>query len=165
MKTFRLLTAGLAALVFALLPIAPSWSAALTITAANVAWQDGPIRDGQVAGEAFSAGALVYLSASNTWLKAQDDGTAAEAGSLGLGVALSTADASGARVSIAVSGSTVSLGTGTAAVIYTNCDAAGGICPSTDNAGSTDKISIVGVGVGSNKLYIAPIYNSGSVIP
>ena len=48
---------------------------ALSITAANVAWVSGPVDHGCVAGEAFAAGAAVYLSASNTWLKAQCDGT------------------------------------------------------------------------------------------
>jgi hypothetical protein len=36
--------------------------AALSITAANVAWVSGPIDKDCIAGEAFNAGAIVYLA-------------------------------------------------------------------------------------------------------
>lgn len=165
MKSLRRFGATLLAVVALILaPVAPSYAAALSITAANVIWQSGAVAHGQTAGEAFVAGALVYLSASNTWLKAQDDGTAIEAGSSGLGIALGTADVAGAIVSIATSGATVALGTGTAGTVYGLCDTAGSICPVAD-AGTTDKQSPIGVGIGSNKIYIQPIYNAGSVVP
>lgn len=160
----RIGIAVFAVLAFVLAPLAPAFAVALTITAANVAWVSGPVNDGQVAGEAFIAGALVYLSATGTWLKAQDDGTAVEAGSLGIGVALSTADAANARVSIARPGAIISVGTGTAGTSYGLCDAAGGICPSTDPA-TTDKVTFVALGIGSNKLSLGYLYDPGSVIP
>src|SRR3972149_9800957 len=88
---------------------------ALTITAANVVWQSGtkPLSD-QVAGEAFIAGAAIYLAANGKWYKAQCDGTAIEAGSGGIGMALATADALGARISVALPGAIVAVGAGAA---------------------------------------------------
>lgn len=137
--------------------------AALTITAANVAWVSGPKLTDQVAGEAFAAGALVYLAANGTWLKAQGDGTAIEAGSENLGIALATADAAGARVSIATEGAIVSVGTGTAGIVYYVGDTAGGFHPVAD-LGSTDKVTVAALGIGSNKLKIARIYDAGAVL-
>lgn len=137
--------------------------AALTITAANVSWTSGPVDHGCIAGEAFAAGAAVYLSASGTWLKAQGDGTAVEAGSLGVGLALGTADAAGARVSVARPGAVVAIGTGTAGVIYIIGDTAGGVHPSTD-AGSTDKVTVFAQGVGSNSIQLVYGYHSGAAL-
>jgi hypothetical protein len=89
---------------------------ALTITPAQVAYVSGPKSGDQVAGEAMNAGAVVYYNAANgKWFKAQCDGTAAEAGQDGLGLALASADSAGARISIARSGSIVDLGAAAAA--------------------------------------------------
>lgn len=164
MKFLRLALAALIALATPILPSAPAFAAALSVTAANVLWVSGPKDADQVAGEAFAAGALVYLAAAGTWLKAQDDGTAIEAGSLGIGVALATADVASARVSIARPGAIISLGTGTAGTVYINCDAAGGICPASD-AMTTDKVTVVGVGIGTSRLLLGYLYDSGSVVP
>lgn len=161
MRYLRLLCAGLLALT---LPVTQALAVALTVTASNVAWVSGPITTDAVAGEAFAAGAAVYLSAAGTWLKAQDDGTAVEAGSGGIGIALGTADAIGARVSVARVDAVVSLGTGTAGAVYILCDAAGGICPSAD-AGTTDKVTVIAVGIGSNKVHVGYLYDAGSVVP
>ena len=137
--------------------------AALTITAANVAWISGPIAEDQVAGEAFAAGALVYLSASGTWLKAQCDGTAIEAGSNNLGMALATADAAGARVSIALPGAIVSVGTGTAGIVYVPGTTAGTYIPTADLA-STNKVTVAALCIGSGDLLLMWAYNAGAVI-
>lgn len=138
---------------------------ALTITAANVSHDSGPRDSDQPAGEAFVAGAVVYRKASDgKWYKAQCDGTAEEAGSEDIGVALGTADAANARVGIAKSGSVVSIGTGTAGTAYFIGRTAGAIIPAADLA-QTDKATLVGIGVGSNKLLLGRLYHSGAVIP
>lgn len=151
----------------ALLLLVPqlSFATALSITAANVSLDSGPRESDQIAGEAFAAGAVVYLKASDgKWYKAQSDGTAEEAGSVDIGLALSTADAAGARLSIAKAGAVVSLGTGTAAVAYFVGRTAGAIIPAADLA-STDKATLIGLGIGTNKLLLTRLYHSGAVVP
>jgi hypothetical protein len=138
---------------------------AITITAANVALVSGePLKD-QIAGGAFTAGQSVYRAANGSWLKAQDDGTAIEAGSNNVGVALGTADASGARVSIASTGCVVSYGAGVlaAGVVYALGDAAGAICPIAD-AASTDKVTILGLAISTASLKIQRVYDAGAVV-
>lgn len=135
---------------------------ALTITKANVALVSGPVSSDQIAGEAFDAGDMVYLKASDgKWYKAEDDGTAEAAGSEGIGMALATADAANARVSIARPGAIVSIGTGTAGIIYCLGDTAGDLVPSADN-GSGDKVTVVALGIGSNKVQLGWLYNAGA---
>lgn len=138
---------------------------ALTITKANVAWTGvGPVSSDQVAGEAFDAGDMVYQKASDSkWRKAQDDGTAEEAGSEGIGMALGTADAANARVSIARPGAIVDIGTGTAGIIYCLGDTPGDLVPSADNA-SGDRVTVAGIGIGSNKIQLAYVFNAGAVL-
>lgn len=137
---------------------------ALTITEANVIWQSGPIKHGQIAGEAFAAGACVYQSATDLkWYKAQCDGTAAEAGAFNLGMALGAADVALSRVSIAVDGAVVAIGTGTAGLIYCPGTTAGSYIPSADLA-STNKATIAGLCIGSSKLLLQRVYNAGAVI-
>ncbi len=138
--------------------------AALTITKANVAWVSGPVSVDQILGEAADAGMMVYQKAADSkWYKAQDDGTAEEAGAVGVGMLLATGDAANARVSIARPGAIVSVGTGTAGVVYTLADGAGAIGPVAD-CGSGDKVTVVGLGIGSNKLQLCWEYNAGSVL-
>jgi len=136
----------------------------ITITAANVAWVSGPVASGQIAGGAFIAGNVVYKAATGTWLKAQGDGTAIEAGSEDIGVALFTADALGAQGSIAIDGSVVTYGAVlTAGLFYTVADTAGGLRPSADNA-STDKATIIGQAISTSQLLLIRAYNAGAVI-
>lgn len=139
--------------------------AELAVTAAQVAWVSGPIEKDQYAGEAFLAGACVYYSGSQ-WLKAQCDGTALQAGSEKLGIALATADAAGARVSIAVDGAIVTLGAAAAPLagkLYIPADTAGNLMPIAD-AGSTDKVTPFALGIGSNQVQLQRIYNAGAVL-
>jgi hypothetical protein len=140
---------------------------ALTVTAAQVAYVSGPITHDQVAGEAFAAGACLYWNASTgKWLKAQCDGTVAEAGADGIGLALATADASGARLSIALPDAIVTLGAGAApaaGIIYCPGRTAGSLIPSADLA-STDKATVAAIGIGTNKVKVARIYDAGAVI-
>lgn len=118
-----------------------------------------------IAGEAFAAGAILYYkSADGRWYKAQCDGTPAEAGADGLGLALGTADAAGARVVIGRPGAIVSIGTGTAGLIYLPGRTAGSLIPSAD-AASTDKVTPAALGIGSSKVLLIRDYHAGSVVP
>lgn len=138
--------------------------AAITITPANVAWVSGPLLTDQVAGEAFTAGQVVYLSDAGTWLKAQGDGTAVQAGSNKIGIALATADAAGARVSIASDDAIVSYGAVLAAgLIYIIGDTAGSVYPSAD-AGTGDKVTVIGLAISTSQIKIKTIYHAGAVI-
>lgn len=152
-----------AALAIAL-PFA-AFATALSITAANVSYVSGPVSHGQVAGEAFVAGALVYYKPdTNTWLKAQCDGTAAEAGQDGLGMALGTADAAGAIVSIAKPGAIVAIGTSTAGTVYMPGTTAGTLIPMAD-AAQTNKVTPAALGIGSNRVLLMWAYASTAVVP
>ena len=136
----------------------------LTIAAASVAYQEGPVAHGQIAGEAFIAGASLYPKASDAkWYKAQCDGTAEEAGSVATGMALATADAAGAEVSVALPGSIVSTGTGTAGIVYACGRTAGSLVPTADLA-SSDKVTVVAIGIGSSKLQLCRVYNAGCAL-
>lgn len=136
---------------------------ALSITAASVLLYSGTPLIDQVAGEAFVAGAVVYKSAAGTWLKAQCDGTAIEAGSDSLGIALGTADVAGARVSIASDGCVVTLGTGTAGVVYCPGATAGALNPVADLS-STHKVTPFALGIGSSRVQLMRNYNAGAVL-
>jgi hypothetical protein len=137
---------------------------ALSITAANVAWVSGPVDKDCVAGEAFAAGALVYLSAAGTWLKAQCDGTAAEAGQYGLGMALATADAAGARVSIARPGAIVTVAASglTIGVPYFVGATAGTMAPYADLS-SGNAVVPCAVSRSATQLQLGYLYDSGAV--
>lgn len=135
---------------------------ALSITAANVVLLSGePIKDA-VSGEAFDAGDNVYLAADGTWLKATSAGTPIQAGANGLAVALATADAAGARVSLAGPGCIVDLGAGTAGIIYCVGPTAGDLNPHADLSG--ENVSVIGVGITGVYLKVSPIYHAGAVI-
>jgi hypothetical protein len=138
--------------------------AAIAITAANVAWVSGPRISDQIAGEAFTAGMAIYLADNGTWLKAQGDGTEIEAGKNNLGIALATADAAGARVSVAVHDAIVAYGAVlTKGLAYIIGDTAGSIYPSAD-AGSGDQVSILGLAISNSQLKLQRGYDDGAVI-
>ena len=141
--------------------------AALSITAAQVLpTASDPVTSG-VAGEAVTQGMAVYLSTSGTWLKAQGDGTAAEAGSEGYGIALNAAGAAGQPLQVALPGHRVTLGAGAApaaGVTYYIGDTAGGLHPIAD-IGSGDKVVGLCFGIGSNKVKIyGGAYDAGAVL-
>lgn len=137
---------------------------ALTVTASNVIYQSGPIDDDAVAGEAFAAGDVLYWNASDKkYYKAQCDGTAIEAGRDGIGLALFTADVAGARGSVALPGAVVAIGTGTAGIFYCPGTTTGDLIPTAD-LGSTNKATLVAVGIGSNQIKLAHVYDAGAVI-
>jgi hypothetical protein len=136
---------------------------ALSVTPASVAWVSGPICGDQVGGEAFDAGDCVYLASTGKWLKAQCDGTAAEAGAERLGIALGSCEGNGGRVSIAVEGATVALGTGSAGVVYCPGATPGDLNPIADMA-STNKVTPFALGIGSNRVLLFRAYHAGSVL-
>lgn len=137
---------------------------ALSITPANVVYSNGPVKGDQIAGEAFGAGVLLYYKASDgKWYKAQCDGTVAEAGQDGTGIALSSADVANARVSVGVPGAIVTVGAGLAGVVYCAGRVAGTLVPVADLL-STDKVTPVALGIGSNQLQLMYAYNAGAVL-
>lgn len=136
----------------------------LTITAASVSYTSGPVDGDQVAGEAITTGQICYKKESDgRWYKAQHDGTAEEAGSIGLGLALATAAAAGARISVARPGAIVAIGTGTAGIVYCPSNTAGSLAPTAD-LGSTDKVTVAALGIGSNSILLGWMYNAGAVL-
>ena len=138
--------------------------AALTITAANVALVSGtPLAD-QEAGEAFIAGNAVYKDANGKLKKLQGDGTTIEAGENGIFIALFTADAAGARGSVAKRDCVVSFGAIlTTGLIYIGGDTAGAIYPSAD-AGSGDKVPIIGQAISTSQMKLFCDYAAGAQI-
>ncbi len=140
---------------------------ALTITKANVVLDATTKRfvdKDQAAGEALDAGDFVYWdTTTGKWKKGQCDGTAAEAGSAGGGMALATADADGARISVARRGAIVTVGTGAAGIVYTPGTTLGDYIPTADLA-STNKATLAALGIGSSKVLILEEYDSGAVL-
>jgi hypothetical protein len=135
----------------------------LSITAASVSLYSGePLRD-QVAGGAITTGDIVYKADNETWLRAQSDGTAVEAGANGLGIALATAAAAGARLSIASDGCIVTLGTGSAGVLYVPSATAGKLAPIADMI-TTSKVTPFALGIGSSQVQLRRNYNAGAVL-
>lgn len=138
---------------------------ALAVVAAQTLWVSGPKDGDQVAGEAFTAGQMVYLSAAGTWLKAQCDGTAVEAGSLGLGMALFTADRASARGSIARPDAIVTVAASglTVGIPYFVGNTAGALDPLGD-LGSTDKVTFAGMTISATNIKLGYCYDSGAVL-
>lgn len=138
---------------------------ALTVTASDVDYISGSVVDGIEASAAFDAGDVIAKDPStNLWAKAQSDGTVTEAGATQLGIALFTAPAAGARGSVATYGSIVDLGSAVAGTVYVVGPTAGDLLPAGESA-STEKVTVVGIGIGSGQLLVSPIYNAGSVVP
>ena len=140
--------------------------AALTITATQVLLASGPTKYGTL-GVAVTAGQSVYFDATTgTWKLAQGDGSAAEAGADGYGIALN-GGAAGQPVLIALPGAKVTLGAGAApaaGVVYSPGDTAGSLCPPGD-MGSTDKVLPLCIGTGSNAVKVlGEAYDAGAVI-
>lgn len=146
----------------------------LTIAAASVAWVSGPKDDGQTAGEAFIAGTPVFQSSlNNKWYKTKNSGAGADGGSAtdaaganGYGIALFTADAAGAKGSIARPGAKVQIGTGTAGTVYFLSTNFGKLCPAADLV-STNKSTPAAQGIGGTgtQVRILDGYDPGSVVP
>lgn len=139
---------------------------ALAVVAAQVLLVSGPSIDGQIFGEALAAGKMVYQKSTDLkWYMAQCDGTAEEAGSGNLGMALVTADAAGARGSIAMPGAVVKVAASglTVAVPHFVGNAAGALEPYGD-LGSTDKVVPCALVVSATEVLLGRMYHSGAVL-
>lgn len=164
----RLFGALLIAVSVALAP-ALVLATALSVTTTQVLPTTTSFTKDGIAGEAITQGQAVYFNASNgKWLKAQCDGTAAEAGQDGYGLALSGAGADGQPLTIALPGSVITLGAGAApaaGTVYFVGATAGALNPAGDLS-STNKVLPIALGVGTNRvLILTGAYHSGSVVP
>lgn len=125
----------------------------ISVTAASVAPVAGSttINKQYNAGATITAGQCVYLDTanSNVWKLAQDDGTALEAGSGGLGIALHGAS-SGQPLAVATAGNVTFNAVLTAGETYIVSATAGGIAPVADI--STNKVSYLGYGTTTTNL-------------
>ena len=138
---------------------------ALSITAAQVLLVSGPTLTG-IFGATITQGQAVYFATDGKWKLAQCDGTAAEAGADGYGIALS-GGSDGQQGVVALPGAKVTLGAGAApaaGTVYAIGSGAGGINPVAD-LGLTNKVTPLALGVGSNAVKIlSGSYDSGAVL-
>lgn len=137
--------------------------AALTITTSSVVPVSGDF-DKVIAGEAITPGQSVYLKSSDgKWYKAQCDGTADEAGATDCGIAVGQAAAAGQYFGVARDGAVVTLGTGTAGVGYYIGATAGALNPYADLV-STNKVTHIAVGIGSNQVLVKRVYHASAAL-
>ncbi len=137
----------------------------LTITASQVLpVSDSTVQAQGTAGATITAGQALYLDSSTNTLKlAQADGTAAEAAIVGVALV----GASSSQPVVYATGGDVTIGAGAApanGTVYVVSATAGGICPTADVTTSGYRRSLVGTGIGSNKIRLH-IVNTGGVIP
>lgn len=149
------------ALTVAILTAPCAYATDLTITAANVIPASGyQFQDG-TAGEAITRGQAVYLKASDSkWWKSQHDGTAAEAGVVG--VALQDAGA-GQPLRVQTGGSLAFGAILTVGEIYCVSATAGGICPYSD-VGNSDYVCLIGVASTTSNMLLK-VFASGVAKP
>lgn len=137
--------------------------AALSVTPGSVVKGSGATVTNGTAGATITAGQSVYFdSATSKWKLAQDDGTAEEAGASGVGIALNGAS-DGQPLAVQVQGLLTAGATVTVGQIYCLGDGAGDIVPYSD-LGSTDKVTILGVGTTAAIISLQPFY-SGATKP
>lgn len=117
--------------------------AAITVTATSVTKTSGNATQGTI-GETITTGQCVYLKSSDSrWWKAQCDGTAEEAGSGGLGIALN-GGAAGQPLDVQTSGVIAIGGTVAVGQLYCVGATAGEIVPYGDLS-STNYVSELGI--------------------
>jgi hypothetical protein len=126
----------------------------ITVTATSVV----PGSDAQtlpvVWGETVTAGMSVYKAADGLWYKAQNDGTAIEAGSTKLGIALSGGAVN--QPGTVQTGGTITIGaTVVVGGVYIVSSAYGGVAPFADI--STNRLSILGYAPTTTTLIVNPI--------
>lgn len=126
----------------------------LSVTATQVLPSTTATIKNLIAGEAMTAGQLVYKKASdNKAYLAQADGTAAEA--VVLGIVVGPAVAATQRCSVQCNG-TVTIGAGasvTAGAAYFLSATAGAICPVADLT-TDDYVTYIGTANGSNQIVL-----------
>lgn len=139
---------------------------ALSITAAQVLPVSGPTK-AVTFGATVTAGQSLYFdTTAGSWKLAQCDGTAAEAGADGYGIAL-CGGAAGQPGTIALPGAKVTLGAAAAPAageVYCIGATAGAINPRSDIT-STNKVTPLAMGVGSNAVKLLDYaYDAGAVL-
>jgi hypothetical protein len=138
--------------------------AAISVTASAVSLVSGEALGNCIAAAAITPGQAVYQLDNGTWGLAQGDGSALEAGSNNIGVAIGGASAAGQRFGVAVAPCVVGFGAVlTAGLFYTVGDTAGAIVPSADNS-ATDKATLIGQAISTSNLMLIRAYNAGAVI-
>ncbi len=138
---------------------------ALSITTSQVNYLSGPT-ELVLSGEAITVGMAVYRASDGLWYKAQCDGTAVEAGSLGKGIALASALAANQKIGVAKPGAKITLGAGaapTTGVVYYIGATAGALNPVGDLS-STNKVSPIALCIGSNQAKVMGEYDAGAVL-
>lgn len=137
----------------------------LSVTAGSVVASTNASKVHGTAGATITAGQAVYYdSSAGSWKLAQADGTTAEAGLNGVGIALVGAS-SGQPVIVATGDSNFDPGaTATEGIIYCVSATAGGIAPLADLTNVTpDKVTVLGVGLSTGNIKLAPIYTGSEV--
>lgn len=134
----------------------------ISITAANVQISGNAQTRRVIAGGAITRGQPVYQDAADSFrVKACDADVAASA--VALGIALADV-ATGQPVDVVTADPAFTPGgTTVAGTIYVASPNAGGIAPWAD-LGTADFVTVLGVGLASNKLHLRPIV-SGAAIP
>lgn len=143
--------------------------AALSITASQVKYINGPVEAAARTGEAITEG--MYVTKSSTdgkWYKADCDAASADkAGKTKGGIAVSGAAGADCLITVALPGAIVTLGAGAApaaGTAYYISDANGGLALLADLA-ATDYATIGAQGVGSNQVQVLNTYNAGALVP
>lgn len=136
----------------------------LTVTAANVLFTSGQRENAYNAGASVTAGQAVYFdTTTSTWKLAQCDGTAAEAGSGGVGIALHAAG-NGQPLAVALNGSLINIGATTSkAVTYFVSAAAGGVAPQADLV-STNRITRLGYATATDGSFVVDVKYTGATV-
>jgi len=136
----------------------------ISVTAASVAKATGASTQNATAGEAITAGQVVYSDATNSVKLAQADGTAAEA--VAVGIALNNA-ASGQPITYVVSGGINPGGTVVVGKPYFVSGTAGGIAiinTATPIPAVGDYVTLLGIGTTSSNIALSIIV-SGVEVP
>jgi hypothetical protein len=135
----------------------------LSITATNVAKGSSGLEqvENGTSGAALTAGDVCYFDTSaSTWKLAQADGTALEAGSGGLAIALNTAPAAGMPITLLKSKGDLSLGAIlTVGATYVLSAAAGKIAPIADLA-TGDYVVLLGIARTTSILQLNMYYSA-----
>jgi len=142
--------------------------AALSVTATQVLLVSGPTKTVTFGATVTQGQGLYFDTVAGTWKLAQCDGSAAEAGADGYGIALSAGSA-GQQGVIALPGAKVNLGAAAAAAageIYCIGGTAGALNPKSEVVTATNKVTPIGLGIGSNAVKVlAEAYDVGAVVP
>lgn len=155
MKLFKFLRASVLALALTLFFTAAAYCTDISITAANVVPDDGYQYQDVVAGEAVTAGQVLYISSGTTAKIAHCETSTATAAARGIAL---HAASTGQPLRM-MTGGTITIG-GTVALgkVYV-LSASGGIAPVGDLA-NTDYVTVLGVGTTTAKIRLL-IYPSG----